>query len=74
VAEPAHLARCPDGAGDFHLVVADAPRQDTVLRMITERLGAHGLTLVEASTPLTDATAHRATPAVRLALPRLPEP
>lgn len=51
------LARCPDGAGGtFHLVVADAPRQDAVLRMIAERLGVRGLTLVEASAPLTDTT------------------
>lgn len=51
------LARCPDSAGGtFHLVVGDAPRQDAVLRMIGERLGVRGLTLVETSAPLTDAT------------------
>ena len=52
------LARCPEGAGrTFHLVVADAPRQEAMLSMIAERLGARGLTLVEAAArPLGDAT------------------
>lgn len=51
------LARCPEGAGGtFHLVVADAPRQDAMLRMIADRLGARGLTLVDAAAPLADAT------------------
>jgi len=52
------LARCPEGAGGtFHLVVADAPRQDVMLRMIADRLGARGLTLVGAAArPLANAT------------------
>ena len=52
------LARCPEGAGGtFHLVVADAPRQDAMLRMIVEPLGVRGVTLVEApARPAEDAT------------------
>lgn len=52
------LARCPEGAdGTFHLVVADAPRQDAMLRMIAEPLGARRFTVVEAAArPAGDAT------------------
>jgi len=45
------LAECPEAAGEtFHLVVRDAPTQAEILVMITERLGVHGLSLVD---PLT---------------------
>jgi hypothetical protein len=52
------LARCAEGAGGtFHLVVADAPRQDAMLRMIAEPLGTRRFTLVEAAArPAGDAT------------------
>jgi nucleoside-diphosphate-sugar epimerase len=51
------LARCRDAAGGtFHLVAAEAPRQDAVLRMIAERFDARGLALVEGPIPLADAT------------------
>jgi nucleoside-diphosphate-sugar epimerase len=44
------LARCPEAAGGtFHLVVADAPRQDAMLAMLADALGVRGLALVEAS-------------------------
>jgi nucleoside-diphosphate-sugar epimerase len=44
------LARSPDAArGTFHLVVADPPRQEAVLGMIAERLGARDLVLVAPS-------------------------
>lgn len=42
------LARCPDGAGEtFHLVVADPPRQEAMLRMIAERLCVRDLALID---------------------------
>jgi nucleoside-diphosphate-sugar epimerase len=53
----AALARCPDAAGGtFHLVVADAPRQEAMLRMITDPLGARGLRLVAPARLARDAT------------------
>jgi thioester reductase-like protein len=42
------LAEHPDGQGDtFHLVVSDAPTQQAILAMIIERLGLHGLSLID---------------------------
>lgn len=42
------LAEDPDGAGrTFHLVVPAAPTQEAVLAMIAERVGLHGLCLVD---------------------------
>jgi nucleoside-diphosphate-sugar epimerase len=52
------LARCSEAAGGtFHLVVADAPRQDAMLRMLTTRLGVRGFALVDArGRPIADAS------------------
>jgi nucleoside-diphosphate-sugar epimerase len=49
------LAEHPGAAGGtFHLVVRDAPTQAAMLAMLVEHLGARGLTLVDAATPLAD--------------------
>jgi len=50
------LAACPGGAGGtFHLVVRDAPTQAELLATIAERLGARGVSLVDArGAPLAD--------------------
>jgi len=52
------LAEHPDAAGGtFHLVVRDAPRQRVMARMLAERLGLAGLTLLDAARePLDDPT------------------
>ncbi len=43
-----HLTRCRQSARQtFHLVVSDAPRQESMLDMITERLGVRGFRLVD---------------------------
>ncbi|MGH7335515.1 MAG: SDR family oxidoreductase [Candidatus Rokuibacteriota bacterium] len=42
------LTRCRRSAHQtFHLVVSDAPRQESMLDMLTERLGVRGVTLVD---------------------------
>ncbi len=50
------LAEPADGAGETcHIVVSDAPTQEAMLGMITERLGVRGLRLVDTHcAPLTD--------------------
>jgi long-chain acyl-CoA synthetase len=47
------LAEHPDGVGEtFHVVVSDAPTQESMLAMISERLGLSGLRLVDSRAPL----------------------